>query len=163
MAQQIPLPRSTSPYLDDRAGALEQIELEMDEDIEITDYMERPENDKRPPKPKCGPSLMIQNFCPTPQTSPDYLAMTAAAELVKQPLREVRGLLLGKKEMLHGCPACLKKMPPKVAFRNNYIYLVRPSDKDDHHYEEPQEKQEPQDKNMCIFYKLKINASDDLS
>ena len=151
VGQQIPLPRSSSPYLDDRPGALEQLEPEMDEDIEIVDYMERITNDKRPPKPKCGPSLMIQNFCPTLQTSSNYIAMTAAAELVKQCLREIRGILPEKKKMPCSWLACLKKMPPKVAFRNNDIYLVRSSDKDDHHYEEPQEKQEPQDKNMWVF------------
>ena len=94
---------------------------------------------------------MIQNFCPTPQTSPNYLAMTAASEPVKQPLREIRGILPEKKKILYCWLACLKKMPPNVAFRNNDIYLVRSSDEDDHHYEEPkepQEEQELQEKNM---------------
>ena len=54
-----------------------------------------------------------------------------------------------------------------VAFRNNDIYLVRSLDEDDHPYEEPkelQEKQEPQEKNMQVFfYKLEINDSDDLN
>ena len=50
---------------------------------------------------------------------------------------------------------------PKVAFRNNDIYLVRSSDEDGHPYEEPQEKQDTQEKNMRVFYKLKLN--DDLS
>ena len=145
VAQQIPLPRSMSPYLDDRSGALEELEPETDEDIDITDYMERPANDRTPPKPKCGLSLMIQNFCPTSQTSPDYLVMTAAAEPVKQPLREIRGILLEKKKTPHGWLACLKKTPPKVAFRNNDIYLVRSSDEDDHNYEEPKEPQERQE------------------
>ena len=92
VAQQIPLPRSNSPYPNDRPGSLEQLEPEPDDDTDIRDYMERPANDRRPPKPnkRCGPSLIIQNNCPTPQTSPTYLAMTAASEHMKQPLKEIR-------------------------------------------------------------------------
>ena len=112
VAQKIPLPRASSPHPDNRPGALEHLEPETDDDIDIRDYTERPANDRRPPKLKCIPSLMIQNFCPTPQTSPDYLAMTATLELVKQPLREARGILLEIK-MLQGWPTCLKIIPPK--------------------------------------------------
>ena len=36
-----PLPRASSPYLDDRPGASEQPEPETDEDIDITEYTER--------------------------------------------------------------------------------------------------------------------------
>ena len=77
--------------------------------------------------------------------------MTAAAELAKASLREVIGLLPEKKKMLHGWPACLKKMPLKVAFRNNNIYLVRSSDEEDHHYEQPKEKLQAQDKNVSFL------------
>ena len=42
MAQQIPLPKASSPYLDNRPGALEHLEPETDDDIDIRDYMERP-------------------------------------------------------------------------------------------------------------------------
>ena len=66
VAQQIPLPRSSSPYPDDRPGMLEQLEPETEDDIDVNDYSERPANDKRPSKPKCGPSLTVQNFCLTP-------------------------------------------------------------------------------------------------
>ena len=42
-------PRASSPY-PDRAGMLEQLEPEMDNEIiDITDYAERPSNDKRSP------------------------------------------------------------------------------------------------------------------
>ena len=37
VAQTIPLPRSNSPYQDDRPGALEQLELETDDDMDIRD------------------------------------------------------------------------------------------------------------------------------
>ena len=40
VAPQIPLPRASSPYLDDRPGALEQLEPETDDDIDITEYTE---------------------------------------------------------------------------------------------------------------------------
>ena len=60
MTQQIPLPRSISPYLVDRPGSLEQLELKTEDDMDIKNYMERLANDKRPSKPKCGPSLLIQ-------------------------------------------------------------------------------------------------------
>ena len=84
MAQQVPVPRSSSPYPVDKPGSLEQLEPETeDDDTDVRDFMERLANDKRPPKPKCGPSLMIQNFFPTPLTCPDYIAMNAAAELTK--------------------------------------------------------------------------------
>ena len=74
VAQRIPLPRSSSPYVDNKPISLEQLKPETDDDIDIMDYMERPTNDRRPPKPnkRCGPSLMIQNNCPTPK-----LALTA--------------------------------------------------------------------------------------
>ena len=101
VAQQIPLPRSSSPYPDDRLGALEQLEPEMDDDSHKIDYMTRPANDRRLSKlyKRHGPSLMIQNNYPSPQTSPDYLTMIAALEQMKQPLKEIRGILPEKKKM----------------------------------------------------------------
>ena len=80
MAQQIPLPRSSSPYPVDRPGSLEQLEPETNDDMDVRDFMERLANNKRPPKPKHGPSVMVQNFFPSPQTCPDYIAITAAVE-----------------------------------------------------------------------------------
>ena len=46
-------------------------------------------------------------------------------------------------------PTCLKKQPPWVAFRNNDIYMVNGDESDP--YEEPQER------NVRVFYKLKVN------
>ena len=66
VAQQIPLPRSSSPYPDNRPGIHEQLEPETEDEIDINDYSERPANNKRPPKSKRVPNLTIQNFCPTP-------------------------------------------------------------------------------------------------
>ena len=160
-------PSPVHPYPVDKPGSLEHLEPETDDDMDVRDYMERPLNDKRQPKPKHGPSLMIQNNFPSPQTCPDYIAMTAATESAKPHLKEVRGILPEKKKMSHGWPVCLKRMPPKVGFQNNDIYVVHTSD-DEHHYEEPKEKEdsqetkELQEKNVC-FYKLNIKDNVDLS
>ena len=54
-----------------------------------------------------------------------------------------------KRKTPHGWPACLKKQPPRVAFKNNDIYMVNSKESD--HYEEPK------DCNMRVFYKLKVN------
>ena len=133
--------------------------------MDIGDYMERPGKDRRLPKPKHGPSLMIQNNFPSYQTFPDYIAMTTAAELTKQPQKDVRGILPEKKRMPHRWLACLKRTPPKVGFQNNDIYVAHTSD-EEHHYEEPKEKRESeemkeqQEKNVK---KLKLNDIANLS
>ena len=44
---------------------------------------------------------------------------------------------------------CLKKQPPRVAFRNNDIYMVNGEDSDT--YEEPKEK------SVRVFYELKMS------
>ena len=45
MAQQVPLPRSSSPCPENRPGAMEQLELETDDDIDVRDFSERLTND----------------------------------------------------------------------------------------------------------------------
>ena len=104
VVQQIPLPRSSSPCSEDKPGSLEQFKPETDEDdMDVRDFSERPQSDKRLPKPKRGPNLMIQSFIPSPLTYPDYIAMTAAAaEPTKPPMKEVRGILPKKKKMPKG-------------------------------------------------------------
>ena len=84
---------------------------------------------------------MIQNNFPLSQTCSDYTAMTATTESMKQPLKEIRGILPQKKKMPQGWPACLKRVPSKVGFQNNNIYLLHTSD-EEHHYKEPKEKEE---------------------
>ena len=64
VANQTPLPRSSSPHPDDRPGICEQLKPETEDEIDINDYSERLANDHRPPKPKHD--LMTQNLCPTP-------------------------------------------------------------------------------------------------
>ena len=93
---------------------------------------------------------VTQGHCPTPQTSPTYIAMNAAAAVPAKPHQmEIQGILPDKRRTPHGWPACLKKQPPRVAFRNNDIYMVNGEESDP--YEEPQER------NIRVFYKLKMN------
>ena len=92
---------------------------------------------------------VIQEHCPTPQTSPTYLAMNAIAVHAKPHRMEILGILLDKRRTPHGWPAYLKKQSPRVAFRNNDIYMINGEESDP--YEEPQEQ------NVRVFYKLKVN------
>ena len=72
-------PRASSPY-PDQSGTLEQMEPNMDDEIiDITEYSERPSNDKRSPqhKQKYVTNTVTQEHCPTPQTSPTHIAMNA--------------------------------------------------------------------------------------
>ena len=95
----------------------------MDDDIiDVTNYSERPANDKRSPRPK-QTATMTQGHCPTPQNSPTYLPMNATAVAPAKPHRtEIQGILPDKRKVPHGWPACLRRQPPRVAFRNNGIY-----------------------------------------
>ena len=124
----------------------------MDDDIiDITDYSERPSNDKRSPRPKQTDTTHVpaQGHCPTPQNSPTYLAMNAVAAAPAKPHRtEIWGILLDKRKVPHGWPACLKRQPPRVAFKNNDIYMV--NNEEANNYEEPRER------HPKVQYKLKV-------
>ena len=108
-------PRASLPF-PKQTSTLEDLELDTDKDIiDVTDYFERPSNDKRSPRPK--QMDMTQGHCPTPQNSPTYLAMNAAAEAPAKPHRtETWGILLDKRKVPHGWPACLIRQPPSIAF-----------------------------------------------
>ena len=58
---------------------------------------------------------------------------------------EIRGVLPDKRRVPHGWPACLRRQPPRVAFRNNDIYVV-----DDEEYKEPRER------HPKVQYKLRL-------
>ena len=120
----------------------------MDDDIiDITDYSERPSNDKRSPRPK--QMDMTQGHCPTPQNSPTYLAMNAVAVAPAKPHRtKIWGILPDKRKVPHGWPACLRRQPPRVAFKNNHIYMV--NDEEASNYEEPRER------HPKVQYKLRV-------
>ena len=91
---------------------------------------------------------MTQGPCPTPQTSSSYLAMNVSTVPAKPHQMEIWGILPDKRTPC-GWPACLNKQQPRVAFRNNDIYMVNG--------EESESYEEPQDINVKVFYKLKMN------
>ena len=92
---------------------------------------------------------MTQGHCPTPQNSPTYLPMNAVAAAPAKPHRtEIQGILLNKRKVPHGWPACLRRQPPRVAFKNNDIYMV--NDKEVNSYEELRER------HPKVQYRLKI-------
>ena len=141
------IPRPSSPY-PRKMSTLEDLEPDTDKDIiDITDYSERPSNDKRSPRPKQTDST--QGHCPTPQNSPTYLAMnTLAVAPVKPHRTEIWGILLDKQKVPCAWPACLRRQPPRVAFKNNDIYVVKD--------EEPSNYEEPRERHPKVQYKLRV-------
>ena len=61
--------------------------------------------------------------------------LAASAVPAKLHRNEVWGILPDKRKVPHGWLACLRRQPPRVAFRNKDIYVV-----DDKEYEEPKER-----------------------
>ena len=146
------IPRASSPYLR-KMSTLEDLEPDTDDDIiDVTDFLKRPPNDKRSSKPKetATTHMMTQGHCPTPQNSPTYLLMntTAAAAPAKPHRTKIWGILLHKRKVPHGWPACLRRQPPRVAFKNNDIYMI--NNEDGNNYEEPKKR------HLKVQYKLKI-------
>ena len=137
------LPRSSSPY-PRKTSTLEDLELDMDDNmVDITDFFKRPPNEKRSPRPKQTTTThsTTQEQCPTPQNSPTYVPMnttTAAAVPAKPHRTEILGILPDKRKVPCGCPACLRRQPPRVAFKNNEIYIV--DDEESSNYKEPRER-----------------------
>ena len=92
---------------------------------------------------------MTQGYCPTPQNSPTYLTMNAVAAAPAKPHRtKIQGILPDKRKVPCGWPACLRKQPPRVAFRNNDIYMV--NDEEVNIYEELKER------HPKVLYQLKV-------
>ena len=145
-------PRTSSPYLK-WTSTLEDLEPNTDDDIiDITDFSERLANNKRSPWPKHNftTHTMTQGHCPTLQNSPTYLPMNAAAATPAKPYRtEIQGILCNKKRIPPRWPTCLIKQPPRVAFKNNDIYMV--NDEESGKYEELKERY------PRVLYKLKVN------
>ena len=116
--------RASSPY-PKWTSTLEDLEPDMDHDIiDVTDFSERTTNDKRSPRPKqtSTTNTTTQGHCPTPQNNPTYLSMNATAAAPAKPHRtEIWGILPNKRKVLHGWTACLRRLPPRVAFKNNGI------------------------------------------
>ena len=127
-------PRANSPY-PKKMSTLEDLEPDMDDDIiDVTDFFKRPSNDKRSPRPK--QMEMTQGHCSTPKNSPTHLTMNAAAVVPTKPHRtKIWGILLDKRKVPCGWPACLRRQPPRLAFKNNDIYMI--NNKEGSNYEEP--------------------------
>ena len=133
-------------------STLEDLEPDMDDDIiDVTDFFKRPSNGKRSPRHKQTATMhtVTQGHCPTPQNRPTYLAMNAAAAAPAKPHRtEIWGILPDKRKVPRGWPACLRRQPPRIAFKNNDIYMI--NDEEGSNYEEPRER------HPKVQYKLKV-------
>ena len=137
------LPRSSSQYPKKKTRTLEDLETDTDDNmVNITIFFDRPQNEKRSPRPK--PIDSNSEKCPTPQNSPTHMAKPPVSP-VKPHKNEVWGFLQDRRRVPCVWPACLRRQPPRVAFRNNDIYIA-----DDEEYEEPRERQPK------IQYKLKL-------
>ena len=132
------LPRSSSPYPKKKTRTLEDLETDTDDNmVDMTNFFDRPQNEKRSPRPN-------SEQCPTPQNSPTHIAKPPVSPS-KSHRNKIRGTLPDKRRVPHGWPACLRRQPPRVAFRNNDIYIV-----EDEEYEEPRERQPK------VQYKLRL-------
>ena len=156
VAQQVPLPRSSSPCPNNnQTSSLEQLEPETEDDLDIRDFSERPTNEKRPPKPPRKTKVILQNLIPPPGC-PDYMAMNATIMGIPNPQHtEARGIIPEKKKVPRGWPACPKRSPPKAAFHNNDIYS-KSTESSENLYKEPkeretQEEHSPKEKNVIFF------------
>ena len=123
------LPRSSSPYPKKKTRTLEDLETDTDDNmVNITNFFDRPQNEKRSPRPKQAKTNSEQ--CPTPQNSPTHTPKSSGSMTppAKPHRNEVWGILPDKIRVPHGCPACLRRQPPRVAFRNNDIHVVEDED-----------------------------------
>ena len=64
---------------------------------------------------------------------------------------KVWGILPDKRKVPHGWPACLRRQPPRVAFRNNDIYVV--DNEESSNYEELRERH-PKVQYMLWYVKI---------
>ena len=111
------LPRSSFPYPKKKTCTLEDLETDTDDNmVDMTNFFDRPQNEKRSPRPK--PLEYNSEQCPTPQNSPTHMAKLPVSP-VKPHRNEVWGILPDKRRVPHGWPACLRRQPPRVAFGNN--------------------------------------------
>ena len=147
------LPRSSSPY-PRKTSTLEDLEPDMDDNmVNMTDFFERPPNEERSPRPKQTTTIhsTTQEQCTTPQNSPMHIPMNTAtvAPVPAKPHRnEIQGILPDKRKVPCGWPACLRRQPPRVAFKNNDIYVV--DDEESSNYEELRER------HPKVQYKLRV-------
>ena len=84
----------------------------------MTGFFDRPQNEKRSPRPK--PLEHNSEQCPTPQNSPTHLPKSSVPTTPISPMKshnnEIWGVLPDKRRVPRGWPACLRRQPPRVAF-----------------------------------------------
>ena len=74
------LPRSSSPYPKKKTHILEDLETDTDDNmVDMTGFFDRPQNEKRSPRPK--PLEHNSEQCPTPQNSPHTHAKELSANI----------------------------------------------------------------------------------
>ena len=111
-------------------------------------FLKDPHNEKRSPRPK--QIDLTQEYCPTPQNSPTHVQMNSAAAVAptKPHRNKIWGILPDKRKVPCGWPACLRRQPPRVAFKNNDIYIV--DDEESSNYKERRER------HPKVQYKLRV-------
>ena len=139
------LSRSSSPYPKKKTSTLEDLETDTDDNmVDMTDFMTDPRM-KRGLQDLNRPKL-IQSNAPHLRIAPHTPKSSVSTTPPAKPHRnEVWGILPDKRRVPHGWPACLRRQPPRVAFRNNDIYVVEDED-----YEEPRER------HPKVQYKLRL-------
>ena len=81
-------------------STLEDLELDMDDNmVDITDFFERPPNEKRSPRPK-QTDLQLKDIVPHLKTVPHNVQMNSAAAVVlaKPHRNEIWGILPGQEK-----------------------------------------------------------------
>ena len=137
------LPRSSSPYPKKKTRTLEGLETDTDDNmVDMTNFFDRPQNEKRSPSPNSEQCSTLQN---SPTHMPKSSVPAPPISTAKPHRNKIREVLPDKGRVPHGWPACLRRQPPRVAFRNNDIYVV-----DDEEYEEPRER------HPKVQYKLRL-------
>ena len=77
------LPRSSSPYPKKKTHTLEDLETNTDDNmVDMTDIFDRPQKEKRSPRPKQAETNSEQ--CPTTQNSPTHTNQTAQCQQCHQ-------------------------------------------------------------------------------
>ena len=107
------LPGSSSPYPKKKTCTLEDLETDTDDNmVDMTDFFDRPQNEKRSPRPKQAKTESEQ--CPTPQNSPTHTSKSSVSTTpsAKPHRNEVWGILPDKRRVPCGWLACLRRQHP---------------------------------------------------
>ena len=79
-----------------------------------------------------------------------YLPINAVAPTPAKPHRtKIQGILLDKRRVPQTWPTYLRRQPPRVAFRNNDIYMVNDEESDIY--------KELSERHLKVLYNLKVS------